>query len=208
MGTAFEKVNRVKSLIPFKYQMLLLAVILALFVAAFMLYDLPGEYVKQGDRHYDAQEYDYAVLNYEQALRYDRENPEVYFKLARGEAARGEPLRAASAYTKAIEPGYTQLAAVYTGLGWTQYSLAQYDDAANSFERAIEIISANENQYTHTQLAEAYSGRGWVAIVQDGCEKAISYFDRALTLDAEVSSLNQGIRQCDVENERGTDVFE
>jgi len=196
-----------KTLLSLKYQIMLLIGVLVVIVFAFVRYDLSGEYIKQGDRHYDGGEYAYAVLNYEQAVKYGDTNPDAYFKLARGEIADGNPLRAASAYTKAIELGYAPTALAYIGLGWTQYSLAQYDDAVRTFDTAIEIIAASQDQYTAAQRAEAYSGRGWVAIVQEGCESAMGYFEQGQELDSELTSLSQGLRQCDSLQERGTEIF-
>jgi Tfp pilus assembly protein PilF len=77
-------------------------------------------------------------------------------------------------------------------MGWVLYGVKRYDEAASSFENALQVPGELGRQ----ELASAYGGLGWIAYDTQGCEAAKLYFFAEVVDGIGSEKLREGRRLC------------
>jgi tetratricopeptide (TPR) repeat protein len=172
-----------------RYQILLTMLIVLGMWYFYSRFDLSIEYAKIAEQTDNPA---FALLNYEQALRYDADNPDLYFAYAQANREAGEFDAALAAYRLALEQGYHQPRQVYLEMGWILYEIEQFDEAAAAFERALQVPGEAQRQ----ELASAYGGLGWVAYTTQGCDAAQIYFFAEAVQGIGSEKLREGRQLC------------
>jgi len=133
----------------------------------------PQEYISEGNLHYNLQQYEQAIQNYNKALELKPDFPKALYN--RGIAYRyvGQYERAIQDYDKALElrPDYPE-ALVNRGLAYIH--LGQYEQAIQDFNRAVELRA--DYATPRYNMACAYS-------VMNKPDEALKWLKEAIDLD-------------------------
>jgi len=134
-----------------------------------------GERVKQGIAYYEQGELDKAIVEYEEAIALEPDNPDAHRNLGTVYVDQGKWEEAAAAYEQAISlnpdfgEAYGDMIAAYV-------SLDKLSEAIDAGEKAIEL--APDYATGHNNLGVAYRR-------QDQLDKAVAEFQEAIRLDSD-----------------------
>ena len=136
------------------------------------LYNAGNKLLKSGD-------YMGAVAEYDKALAIDKDYRTYYQKgMALKKANKYEDAK--DAFEDCLKVNST-FDAAYNALGGVYFSLGKYQEAANNFEKVIEISQNNSvKKMVQTNLALAYTKLGTIAISDGNSTKAIEFLLRAV----------------------------
>ena len=116
------------------------------------------------------------------ALKNDRIQSEQFYDTASNQMAGRQYEKAVVSFEQSIEFNDKNPKS-FAGLGWAHFSLLNFDQAKNNWEKAIEI-SPN---------SEAYSGIGHLALMKGNLKPAKKAFQSSIELDPMNSMAHQAL---------------
>jgi tetratricopeptide (TPR) repeat protein len=130
-------------------------------------------YLERGNDYLDSEQYDKALVEYNQAIKLDPNYAEAYYKRGNVYYDLQQYDKALADYDRAIQIN-PNFADAYYNRSLVYYNLQQYDKALAGYDRAIQI---NPN------FAEAYNNRGNVYYNLQQYDKALADYDRAIQIN-------------------------
>ncbi len=150
----------------------------------------PDLYIERGRQYRALEEWDKAIESYQAAVEV-AELPMTLDALGWGLYLSGDTLQALRVLRKAVEldPEYG-LALAH--LGMVYYTRRNYEDAAPTLEKAVEILGEEESRI------EYYYSLGLAHIYKKPreCNKAIPWLRKALAIDPDTPPALEGLRVC------------
>ena len=133
----------------------------------------PWDYLRRGNRHYDAGEYDDAITDYNQAIDLDSNIAAAYYNRGVAYTKLGKYAEAIADYDQAItlDP---QDAAAYNNRGIAYRNLGKYAEAIADYDQAITL---------DPKYAAAYNNRGYAYDDLGKYAEAIADYTQAIALD-------------------------
>jgi len=161
-------------------------ILLTLFVISFVSAVLPAQgtydnYLEQGDKHYEADEFDAAITNFEAAKRLRPGSPTVWKKLGDVYFMRGNYIEAINNYDRAIQI-YTEIDLenpdAYNNRGEAYRSIGNYELAIMDFNKVIDL-----NKNLNKNDAVAWNNLGLAYYGKRDYDEAIKNFNNAIGID-------------------------
>jgi tetratricopeptide (TPR) repeat protein len=135
-----------------------------------------AELLKAGDASRAVKDYLQAIDYFNEALRRDKKDPEIYNKLGLAQLAKGDTASAQIAFQRAVKLN-SKYADALNNLGAVYFKDKNYNNAVKYFKKAVAL---DETRATfHVNL-----GAAWFS--QKKLEKSMKEYGRALELDADV----------------------
>lgn len=123
-------------------------------LSGFSFLDEVARKVEQGNRHFDAAEFQAALEAYREAQTDRPDAPELHYNVGDALYKQGAIEEAMAAYQKAIETGDADLGAkAYYNLGNALYRQKAFDKAVESYEKSLELNPADEDAKINLEMA-------------------------------------------------------
>ncbi len=138
-----------------------------------------GKLYNAGNKMLKSGNYMGAVQEYDKALAIDKDYRTYYQKgMALKKANKYDEARDAFESCLKVNPGFD---AAYNALGGVYFSLGKYQEAADNFEKVIEISKNNSvKKMVQSNLALAYTKLGTIAMSDGNSTKAIDFLQKAV----------------------------
>lgn len=158
---------------------LLLVVFLASTVMSQEMKPEAGKLYNTGNKLLKAGNYMGAVEQYDKALAIDKDYRTFYQKgMALKKANKYEDAKNAFEYCLKINANFD---AAYNALGGVYFSLGKYQEAADNFEKVVEMSKNNSvKKMVQSNLALAYTKLGTIAMTDGNSTKAIGFLEKAV----------------------------
>ncbi len=154
-----------------------------------ILSDLHGQnapnFVSRGNAWFEKGDFDKAIAEYSEALRYNPKSASVYYSRGLAWNNKGDYDKSLVDYTQALtlEP---KNANAYNGRGLTYYRKGDYDKAIADFTQALAVDP--KDKYANNNRGNAWREKG-------NYDKAVVDFNQALTIDPKdrYANYNRGL---------------
>ncbi len=137
-------------------------------------------------------DYKGAVTDFENALKADNKDYRIYYQIGVAQEKLGNHEKSIQAYNEAIKAN-PQFDASYNDLGSVYYNLGKYQDAANSFEKVLEIVKDDSAKIAAVKfnLSLSYNALASAAEKSKNYKKAIEYLKKAVSYNnSDIAYLN------------------
>lgn len=119
-------------------------------------------HIRQGNKNYDAQQYDEAILEYQRALERNSESlpaqynmGNTFVRLGQDSAAMDQYIRALEGIDEQAEGNRREVASLYHNIGNILYAHQQYDKAVVAYRQALrKMPKDNETRYNLIKAQE------------------------------------------------------
>ena len=136
-------------------------------------------------------DYKGAVADFETALKTDKDY-RIYYQIGVAQEKLGNHEESINAYKEAIKAN-PQFDASYNDLGSVYYSMGKYQDAANNFEKVLEIAKNDSAKSAAVKfnLSLSYNALASAAEKSKNNKKAIEYLKKAVSYNnSDIAYLN------------------
>ncbi len=137
-------------------------------------------------------DYKGAVSDFENALKADKKDYRIYYQIGVAQEKLGNHEKSIEAYKEAIKSN-PQFDASYNDLGSIFYSLGKYQDAADNFEKVLEIVKDDSAKIAAVKfnLSVSYNALAAAAEKSKSYKKAIEYLKKAVSYNnSDIAYLN------------------
>ena len=164
-------------------------IVLFLGVSVYSARNSAREYNSNGLTYQSKQQYDKALVEFNQAIKLYSGYAEAYFNRGMIYCKKKDYPDSLTDLNRAIQLD-SQYTEAYFERGMLYCEIKKYDKALDDFDQAIKLNSkyAEILKYS-SQYAEAYCGRGMLYCEEGKYDKALDDFDQAIELDSEYAEI-------------------